>query len=178
MSELFVPSEASSQEPDAVSALVDQVLDQLQPLIASQRRALAHHGCLRAISSTHLHVLFLLDSHGPMPMSRVAELLDVSLPNVTGIVDRMEERKLVERGRDSSDRRVVTVAATQHGRQAVEEIDQIRRRTLAKILGRLTFDQQRRALRTFTDLRAAAEASDEAEGDGHGHIHTTRDSAT
>jgi DNA-binding MarR family transcriptional regulator len=150
-------------------------MDQLKPLIASQRRSLAHHGCLRAISSTHLHVLFLLDSHGPMPMSRLAELLDVSLPNVTGIVDRMAERQFVERGRDPSDRRVVTVAATQHGREAVEEIDQIRRRTMARILDRLTPEQQRRALRTFTEMRAAAEAVDET--DGHVHNHNLRETA-
>jgi DNA-binding MarR family transcriptional regulator len=159
VSELFAPYEAS-EPAEADKTVVDQVLDQLQPLIASQRRALAHQGCLRAISSTHLHVLFLLDSHGPMPMSRVAELLDVSLPNVTGIVDRMEERKLVERGRDSADRRVVTVASTQQGREAVEEIDQVRRKTMAKVLSRLTPEQQRRALRTFTEMRAAAEAVD------------------
>ncbi len=43
-----------------------------------------------------------------MTMGRLAERLDVSLPNVTGIVDRMAERGFVERGRDAEDRRVVT----------------------------------------------------------------------
>ena len=43
------------------SDLVDQVLSQLEPMIARQRRAVAKHGCLRAISSTHLHVLYLLE---------------------------------------------------------------------------------------------------------------------
>ena len=62
-----------------------------------------------------------------MTMSRLAELLDVSLPNVTGIVDRMEERGLVERGRDADDRRLVTVSVDRCGRATVEEIDQIRR---------------------------------------------------
>ena len=42
-------------------------------------------------------------------MSRLAELLDVSLSNATGIVDRMEERGLVERVRVPDDRRVVLV---------------------------------------------------------------------
>jgi DNA-binding MarR family transcriptional regulator len=107
-----------------------------------------------------------------MPMSRLAETLGVSLPNVTGIVDRMVERGYVERGRDIDDRRVVTVAATAAGRTEVEEIDMIRRRVIARVLERLTPDQQRRALRTFTDLRAAAEAAVEAEADDdHHHSH-------
>ena len=160
MSEPFVSSEASSE-------LVEQILEQLAPLIARQRRALARHGCLRAISSTHLHVLFLLESEGPMAMSRLAELLDVSLPNVTGIVDRMEERGFVERDRLADDRRVVTIRSTAGGREAVEEIDQIRRQTMSQVLARLTPKQQVRALQTFTELRAAAEAATDAEPHSH-----------
>ena len=147
--------------------LVERILEQLEPLIARQRKAVARHGCLRAISSTHLHVLFLLESEGQMTMSRLAELLDVSLPNVTGIVDRMAERGFVERGRDADDRRVVTVQSAAAGREAVGEIDQIRRETMSKVLERLTPDQQARALQTFTDMRAAAEATADAEPHSH-----------
>ena len=120
---------------------------------------MARNGCLRAISSTHLHVLYLLEGDGPLPMSRLAELLDVSLPNVTGIVDRMVERGLVERGRDADDRRVVTVKVTESGHRTIEEIDSIRRQTLARTLAALTPEQQERALQTFTDLRAAVEST-------------------
>ncbi len=142
--------------------IVDEILDQLQPLIARQRKAVAEHGCLRNISSTHLHVLFLLVSEGSMPMGRLAERLDVSLPNVTGIVERMVERDLVERGSDADDRRIVSVCITRNGRRTVEEIDLIRRGQMAAVLGRLTADQQERALRTFTELRLAAEALEAA----------------
>jgi DNA-binding MarR family transcriptional regulator len=93
-------------------------------------------------------------------MSRLAEALEVSLPNVTGIIDRMVEHGLVERGRAEDDRRVVTVVATDAGRNTVEEIDLLRRRQLAALLAHLTPDQQRRALDTFTQLRLAAERLD------------------
>jgi DNA-binding MarR family transcriptional regulator len=150
--------------------VVSQILAQLAPFAALQRRAVAKGGCLRAISSTQLHVLFVL-GEGVMPMSRLADSLGVSLPNVTGIVDRMVERGYVERGRDDEDRRVVTVSATEAGRTAVEEIDMVRRRTIGRVLERLTPDQQRRALRTFTELRAAAEAVTDADQDDHHHPH-------
>jgi DNA-binding MarR family transcriptional regulator len=158
------PTEAESAD------LVEQILQQLEPMIARQRRAVAKHGCLRAISSTHLHVLYLLDGQGPMTMSRLAESLGVSLPNVTGIVDRMEERGFIERGRDPEDRRVVTVSATAGGHETVEEIDQIRRQAMRSILTRLTPDQQRRALDTFKDMRAAAEEVSDLEPHSHEHI--------
>ena len=48
-------------------------------------------------------------------MSRLAELLDVSFSNATGIVDRMAERGLVERVRVPDDRRVVLVRIGRQG---------------------------------------------------------------
>jgi len=143
--------------------LVDRILDQLEPLIARQRRAIARQGCLRAISSTQLHVLFLLDCDGPLAMGKLADLLDVSLPNVTGIVDRMVEHGLVQRGGDAHDRRVVTVGATEAGHALVEQIDMVRRRSLAALLSRLDPRQQEQALHIFSELRRAAETLD-AEG--------------
>jgi DNA-binding MarR family transcriptional regulator len=157
------PTEAESAD------LVEQILTQLEPMIARQRRAVAKHGCLRAISSTHLHVLYLLEN-GETTMSQLAERLGVSLPNVTGIVDRMEERGFVERGRDPGDRRVVTLRATAGGRETVEEIDQIRRQAMQSILLRLTPEQQRRALQTFTDMRTAAEEAGDVEVHPHKHL--------
>ena len=67
------------------------------------------------ISMTHLHILWVLEHHGDLPMSRLAELLDVSLSNATGLIDRMEERGLVERVRVPDDRRVVLVRASAEG---------------------------------------------------------------
>lgn len=90
-------------------------------------------------------------------MGRIAELLDVSLPNVTGIVERMVDHGLVARIRSDDDRRIVSVAVTDAGRQTVEEIDLVRRSQLAAVICRLSAEQQQRALRTFTDLRQAAE---------------------
>ncbi|HUP82867.1 MAG TPA: MarR family transcriptional regulator [Candidatus Limnocylindria bacterium] len=145
--------------PIAAANIVEEILDQLQPLISRQRRAIAREGCFRAISSTQLHVLFMLLSDGPTTMSHLAESLSVSLPNVTGIVDRMVENGLVERG-GADDRRIVTVEATAAGRNTVEEIDLVRRRQLAAVLTQLNPDQQRRALETFTELRLAAERLD------------------
>ena len=132
-------------------------MDQLAPLIARQRKALAQAGCYRQISSTHLHVLYMLVSRGATPMSRLADQLQVSLPNVTGIVERMVEKGLVERTRPEDDRRVVQVRITDAGRRMLDEIDTVKRQEMANVICRLTPEQQDRALRAFTDMRVATE---------------------
>jgi DNA-binding MarR family transcriptional regulator len=126
----------------AHAEIVDQILDQLSPLIARQRKALVQQGCFRQVSSTQLHVLYMLD---------------VSLPNVTGIVERLVERGLVERIRPADDRRIVEVRITAAGREILDEIDLVKRQEMAKVIDRLTPVQQERALRAFTDLRIASE---------------------
>ena len=106
---------------------------------------------------SYVHALALLQAEGSLPMSRLAEAMAVSLPNLTGIVGRMEERGLVERIHDQRDRRVVHVRLTAQGTAALEEADQARRRRLARIMTELTPEQRTRCLQSLREMRAAAE---------------------
>src|SRR3954449_7434933 len=112
---------------EARPEIVDEIIAQLEPVIARQRKALVQQGCYRQISSTQLHVLYMLVSQGATPMSRLAEQLDVSLPNVTGLVERMVERGIVERLRPLDDRRVVEVRITAAGNEILDQIDMVKR---------------------------------------------------
>jgi DNA-binding MarR family transcriptional regulator len=108
------------------SAVTAELLDELA---ASQPTQFMRH--LRkwpggALSLVHLQVLFTLANDGPLPMRRLAEAMDVSQASATGIIDRMEQRGLVERLRDDEDRRVVRLAAERRERVAkiLEELDE------------------------------------------------------
>jgi DNA-binding MarR family transcriptional regulator len=107
------------------------------------------------VSMTHMHVMWLLEHHGDLPMSRMADLLDVSFSNATGIVDRMEERGLVERVRVPDDRRVVLVRIAQKGRQALEETEAVKQDRLQAVLNHLDEGQLTRAAAALDDVRAA-----------------------
>ncbi|MFG2139942.1 MarR family winged helix-turn-helix transcriptional regulator [Streptomyces sp. NPDC048650] len=60
--------------------------------------------------------LVALLTHGPLPMRRIAEQLKCEPSNVTGLVDRLEARGLVQRRPDPADRRVKLVVVTDAGR--------------------------------------------------------------
>ncbi|EOD67037.1 MarR family winged helix-turn-helix transcriptional regulator [Amycolatopsis vancoresmycina] len=51
----------------------------------------------------------------PLPMHRIAEKLKSERSNVTGIIDRLEARGLVERRPDERDRRIKNIVATPAG---------------------------------------------------------------
>ena len=63
-----------------------------------------------------------LDVGRPVSMSEVAKLLCCDASNVTGIVDRLEARGLVERRSAPADRRVKVLALTEQGAALCEEL--------------------------------------------------------
>ena len=66
-------------------------------------------------------VLRLLDD--PRPMGELALLMHCDNSNITGIVDRLEERGLVQRTVAERDRRVKLIALTEDGRAIREELN-------------------------------------------------------
>lgn len=67
------------------------------------------------LTPAQAQLLANLDPESPAPMSDVAESLGCDASNVTGLVDRLEERGLLERRLASDDRRVKMIAVTPTG---------------------------------------------------------------
>ena len=64
-----------------------------------------------------LRVLIELGPMGPVPMHEIARLMACDASNVTGLVDRMESRGLLERRTDEHDRRIKLIAVTKAGHE-------------------------------------------------------------
>src|SRR5215207_7275392 len=67
------------------------------------------------LSPVQCHVLHLIEPGQSVPMSRLAEALSCDASNVTGLVDRLESRGLVERRPSAADRRVKVLDLTPTG---------------------------------------------------------------
>jgi DNA-binding MarR family transcriptional regulator len=150
-------------------------------IISQFRTALRELRCMSGdrmrrseLSFTNTYILSMLDRHGEMPMSRLADMLDVSLSNASGVVDRLEDRGLVERIRVSDDRRVVLVRATELGRGALLRAEVLKDELVQHILDRLDDRRLRRLALALDDVRiAAAEAfAADPELSRHEHVHS------
>src|SRR4029077_15617145 len=64
-----------------------------------------------------------LDPERPVPMSTLAEALLCDASNVTGIVDKMESRGLIERQGADHDRRIKHLAVTERGRRLRDKLN-------------------------------------------------------
>ena len=154
--------------PATAEALLDAVVNELHVLMGMMRCASTGRLVKSGISMTHLHILWLLEHHGDLTMGHLADLVDVSLSNASGLIDRMEERGLVERIRVPDDRRVVLVRVSPEGARMRDEIEAIKQDQMRSILGNLDVDQLTRLVGAVGDLRGAVA---QEIGDDHLKIH-------
>lgn len=120
----------SPSDADLCDALSNGLARTLARRRADYVSSLVHGG----VSTAQLWVLMKLRYHGDLSISGVAELLGLGLPNVTGLVDRLEERGLVERRRDPDDRRVVRVRLTDLGRRIPDGMEGLQRDVLGRVV--------------------------------------------
>jgi DNA-binding MarR family transcriptional regulator len=160
--------------PGERSALVDAIVGQFRASVGELRCVASERLVRQGVSMGHLHLMSMLDRHGELPMSRIAELLDVSDSNATGLIDRMEERGFVERLRRPDDRRVVLVRVSERGRQILTDIEVVRDDLMRRVLARLDDGQLDRLGRAVEDINGAvlAVARDEPDLFSHTHAHS------
>ncbi|NTW28953.1 MAG: MarR family transcriptional regulator [Coriobacteriia bacterium] len=97
-------------------------------------------------------------ARGPRRMSDLAEGTCTSQASLTGIIDRMEERGLVERVRPAGDRRVVEVSLTEAGRQEKARVHGITVARLGKMLEPLDAAERLELMRLFRKMATSAAA--------------------
>ena len=108
------------------------------------------------LSPVQCHVLHLIEPDRPLPMGRLAATLGCDASNVTGLVDRLEARGLVERRPSAGDRRVKVIRLTPAGSRLRNDL--LRRMTAGSCpLSKLSAVEQRslvRILELLVDERA------------------------
>jgi DNA-binding MarR family transcriptional regulator len=154
-------------------ASVDAIVTEVGGWIGELRCAAMARLVSSRVSMSQLHVLWLLQHHGAMPMSRLADLLGVSLSNATGIMDRMERDALVERVRVPDDRRLVLVQPAPAGLDALSETETSRRQAMRAVVRRLAPSERPVVLEALRSLRRALSAEVESSPAHRHHFEPT-----
>ncbi|CAL9440861.1 hypothetical protein SUDANB108_02235 [Streptomyces sp. enrichment culture] len=110
------PSRTSRPDP-----LTLEVVELIGEVVARFHEDYESAAAEHALTGAQARLLSLLCLE-PLPMRRLAQRLKCEPSNVTGIVDRLEARGLVERQPDPADRRVKVAAATEEGRRVARSL--------------------------------------------------------
>jgi DNA-binding MarR family transcriptional regulator len=117
----------------------------------AQRAHLPASAAEFGLSPVQCHVLHLIEPGQPLPMSRLADTLSCEASNVTGLVDRLESRGLVQRQPSARDRRVKVLQLTPTGaRLRTQLLKRMAGRSLP--LSKLSLHQRRTLVRILEAL--------------------------
>ncbi|GAA2245294.1 MarR family transcriptional regulator [Streptomyces indiaensis] len=107
-----------SRHPDPLTLEVVELIGEVVARFHEDYESAAAEHSLTGAQARLLSLLCL----EPLPMRRLAQQLKCEPSNVTGIVDRLEARGLVERQPAPADRRVKVAAATAEGRKVARSL--------------------------------------------------------
>ncbi|MFI8513772.1 MarR family winged helix-turn-helix transcriptional regulator [Streptomyces sp. NPDC085460] len=98
-----------------------EVVELIGTVVARYHQEYEEAAAAHSLTGAQARVLGLLALE-PTPMRKIAEKLKCEPSNVTGIIDRLESRGLVERRPDPADRRVKLAAPTDDGRDTARRL--------------------------------------------------------
>lgn len=146
---------AAAERPDPAGAIIADFRATMAQLKCASSEKLLRLG----VSMAQLHIMFTLQRGGEMTMSHLADVLNVSLSNATGLIDRLEERGFIARERVATDRRIVVVRVTRAGEQMLDEVDALSDALLRSVLDRLPASQLKVVGHAISALRAAVDST-------------------
>lgn len=140
--------------------LVKQIIYQIRRLLQAQELYTKELNKKYQISVPQLNCLLALYEYGPLPPSRIAKYIMVNSSTVTGIIDRLEQKVLVTRVRNSPDRRVITIELTEAGKRLADNAPPPIQQKIIDGLKRLPEGEIEEIVRGLTKLTLMLEVQD------------------
>lgn len=100
-------------------------------------------------SKSELFTMLLVDKHGEIIMSKIADYINVSMSTANGIVERLVKNGYLKRDRSDSDRRIVVVCMTDKGKTVVSELKNIVFEYIKLIYEELDDEERRLIFKVF-----------------------------
>ena len=117
----------------------------------TQRASLPALAAELDLSPAQCHLLNLIEPDRPIPMGQLAGALSCDASNVTGLVDRLESRGLIQRRPSDEDRRVKVLSLTPLGARLRAAL--VERMTAPPAnLGKLSAEDQRALVKLLRRL--------------------------
>lgn len=141
----------------------NEYLDEIAELIHSLFRIIRKTGfeAWREVDLTmpQLKTLMMISCKKEVKSGKLADIMQVKAPNITFILDQLEEKGLIERMQTPDDRRVVLAGITKKGEKLLEELSQLKREILKNKLSGLEKGQMKKIKSALKTLIKAYDTS-------------------
>lgn len=104
------------------------------------------------ITPPQMDALLVLQEAGQLTMGELCQKMFLACSTATDLIDRMERNQLIERVRDTTDRRVIRLRILPKGHSIIEEVLEARRTYLVNILSELDGNEKEQMIRSLEQL--------------------------
>jgi DNA-binding MarR family transcriptional regulator len=111
------------------------------------------------VTRSQILVMKVLNQCGEMKVSDISRELDLSNSTVSGIIDRLVEKKIVQRKRSDEDRRIVMISLADEYRQPVKRGLNAFAQKMRKVLSTITEEDFDSIIRGLEKLEKILEES-------------------
>ncbi|MFZ7126151.1 MAG: MarR family winged helix-turn-helix transcriptional regulator [Desulfobacterales bacterium] len=152
-----------NHNPTLVHDIVDSIRQLYRMVYQDAFKVCRRYG-LTASQSAVLRTLFM---HGPMSSAELSRKLFVTPSNITGIIDRLEKKQLVERVRMQRDRRVAMITLTDGGQEISRDLPDPAENKLVVALAHLDEDRVEYLRKAMEEILSLVEAQNGSGGWKH-----------
>jgi len=100
--------------------------------------------------------------HGRLSQSQLAEALELGSPSTGKLVDRLEERGLVERVRDPQDRRSNLLTVTEAARRLLKDLEPVGEDLREDVLQNLTLQEREHLSKMLVRIKERLASTEES----------------
>ncbi len=101
------------------------------------------------LSKSEIFTIMLVDRHGEIIMSQVADYINIPMSTATGIVDRLVKNSYLRRERSEADRRHVVIKLTDKGKEQVVRLKNTMQKYIQMVYDALTYEERQMIYNVF-----------------------------
>jgi DNA-binding MarR family transcriptional regulator len=130
-------------------AEIEDLLRNVSTILKKRGRDILSHF---DITPPQLDALLVLRDFGELTMGELCGKMFLACSTATDLIDRMERNGLIERVRDTTDRRVIRLRVLAKGSAVIDEVLDARRSYLATILTEIDVTNKERLIHSLEQL--------------------------
>ena len=136
-----------------MEVFVESMMQVLPQVVRGIMRRETHALAKGQVTAPQFFVLAVICCQGAQNMSALAEELRVSLPAMTGLINRLCKMKVVKRIYKETDRRVILIDITSKGKRLIEAVHQQKRKSIIDLFGQLPKKDREDYLRILKKIK-------------------------
>ena len=137
--------------------LNNEIISSFSKIFRAMKQSMSFRSKGSEITMLQFEALWCIKKSRHAHMADIAENFSITMPTATSLIDKLISLKLVKRGNDKRDRRIVRIGLTREGERLLREVMRQRESKINRLLSYLSKEDRKELLRILLIIANKAE---------------------